>query len=154
VVQWYQLAISSPMCYVVTCIGWFIGWVLYLMIGFIAPYIFTPLGLQVMQRYHWFTPFPFHRRTLEFSVFISRILTTDLSQFHCHFKSSMKSSCHSLIPFLSFPFNHLGLPSPELDPIPSTAVLYCFYSSSVKVKVILRLTVSQSWCRAPSGAHD
>jgi hypothetical protein len=38
---------------------------------------------------------------LEFSVFTtSRILATDLSQFHCHFKSHMKSSFHGLIAFL------------------------------------------------------
>jgi hypothetical protein len=36
---------------------------------------------------------------LGFSVFTSRILATDLSQSHCHFKSHMKSSFHSLIPF-------------------------------------------------------
>jgi hypothetical protein len=37
---------------------------------------------------------------LEFSVFTSPILTTDLCKSHCHFKSHMKSSFHSLIPFL------------------------------------------------------
>jgi hypothetical protein len=37
---------------------------------------------------------------LAFSVFISHILATDLSQ--SHFKSHMKSSYHSLIPYLSF----------------------------------------------------
>jgi hypothetical protein len=35
---------------------------------------------------------------LEFSVFTSRILATDLSV--CHFKSHMKSSLHRVIPFL------------------------------------------------------
>jgi hypothetical protein len=54
---------------------------------------------------------------LELSVFTSRILATDLSQSHCNFKSHMKSSCHSLIPFLTFLLNHLRLPSPELDPV-------------------------------------
>jgi hypothetical protein len=49
---------------------------------------------------------------LGFSVFTSRILATDLSQSHCHFKSRMKSSMHSLIHFLPF-----RLPSPELDPV-------------------------------------
>jgi hypothetical protein len=34
------------------------------------------------------------------SVFTSRILATHLSQSHCHFKSNMKPSFHSLIPFL------------------------------------------------------
>jgi hypothetical protein len=37
---------------------------------------------------------------LGFSVFTSCILAMDLSQSHCHFKSHIKSSCHSLIPFL------------------------------------------------------
>jgi hypothetical protein len=37
---------------------------------------------------------------LVFSVFTSRILATDLSQSHCHFKSHMKPSLHRLIPFL------------------------------------------------------
>jgi hypothetical protein len=36
---------------------------------------------------------------LGFSVFTSRILATDLSQSHCHFKSHMKSSFHNLNPF-------------------------------------------------------
>jgi hypothetical protein len=54
---------------------------------------------------------------LRFSAFISRILATDLSQSQCNFKSHLKSSCYSLIPFLSFLLNHLRLSSPELDPI-------------------------------------
>jgi hypothetical protein len=37
---------------------------------------------------------------IRFSVFTSRILATDLSQSHCHFKSHMKFSFHSPIPFL------------------------------------------------------
>jgi hypothetical protein len=41
-----------------------------------------------------------HTHTLGFSVFTSRILATDSLQFHCHFKSHMKSSFRSLIPFL------------------------------------------------------
>jgi hypothetical protein len=39
---------------------------------------------------------------LGFSLFTSRILTTDLSQSHSHFISHMKSSFHGLIPFLPF----------------------------------------------------
>jgi hypothetical protein len=54
---------------------------------------------------------------LGFSVFTSRILATDFSQFHCKFKSHMKSSSHRLIPFLPFLLNHLRLPYLELDPI-------------------------------------
>jgi hypothetical protein len=37
---------------------------------------------------------------LQFSVFTSRILATDLSQFHCNFKLNVKSSYHRLTPFL------------------------------------------------------
>jgi hypothetical protein len=37
---------------------------------------------------------------LGFFIFTSRILTTDLSQSHCNFKSHMKSSFHRLTPFL------------------------------------------------------
>jgi hypothetical protein len=37
---------------------------------------------------------------LGFSVITSRILATDLSQSRCHFKSHMKLSFHSLVPFL------------------------------------------------------
>jgi hypothetical protein len=43
---------------------------------------------------------------LGFSVFTSRVLATDLKQSHCHFKSNVKSSLHSLIPFLPFLPNH------------------------------------------------
>jgi hypothetical protein len=39
-------------------------------------------------------------QALGFSVFTSRILATDLPQSHCHFRSHMKSSFHSLIHFL------------------------------------------------------
>jgi hypothetical protein len=58
---------------------------------------------------------------LGFSVFTSRILPTD---FHTvvmpvslYFKWHMKSSCRGLIRFLPFLLNHLGLISPERDPI-------------------------------------
>jgi hypothetical protein len=37
---------------------------------------------------------------LGFSVFTSRILATELQQSHCHFRSHMKSSFPSLVPFL------------------------------------------------------
>jgi hypothetical protein len=37
---------------------------------------------------------------LGFSVFTSHNLATDFLQSHCHFKSQMKSSSHSFIPFL------------------------------------------------------
>jgi hypothetical protein len=40
--------------------------------------------------------------TMGFSVFTTRIQATDLSQFHCNFRSHLKSSLHSLIPSLPF----------------------------------------------------
>jgi hypothetical protein len=52
---------------------------------------------------------------LGFSVSTSRILATDLSQSHCHFKAHMRPSFHRLIPFLPFLLNPLRLPSPERD---------------------------------------
>jgi hypothetical protein len=71
------------------------------MIGFITPYIFTT-------RYYRQYSAVADLHTLQFtvthaqgfSVFTGRILATDLSQSHRQFKSHMKSSCHSLIPFL------------------------------------------------------
>jgi hypothetical protein len=42
---------------------------------------------------------------LRFSVFTSRILATDSSRSHCSHKSHMKSSFHSLIPFLPLSCN-------------------------------------------------
>jgi hypothetical protein len=44
---------------------------------------------------------------LGISAFTSRILATGSSQSHCNFKSHMKSSWHSLIPFLPFLLNHI-----------------------------------------------
>jgi hypothetical protein len=59
------------------------------------------LGLREIQRYRYSTHIQFTvTHALHFSVFTSRILATDLSQSHCHFKSHMKSSRYSLIPFL------------------------------------------------------
>jgi hypothetical protein len=45
-------------------------------------------------------------QALGFSVVISRILATDLSQSHYNLKSQMMSSLYSLIHFLPFLFNH------------------------------------------------
>jgi hypothetical protein len=94
------------------------------MIGFIVPYTSTQLGTaanySAITILHTFQFTVAH--ALGFSVFTSRILATGLSQSHCHFKSHMKSSFHSLIPSLPFLLNHLRLPSPELDPIPILAV--------------------------------
>jgi hypothetical protein len=60
---------------------------------------------------------------LRFSVFTSRILATDLSQSHCHFKTHMKSSWHSIIPFLSLFYS---CKFRKLDSLLSTTVLYSF----------------------------
>jgi hypothetical protein len=66
-------------------------------------YIHTIRNYRQLQRYRWSTHFTVHRCTHApgFSVFTSRILTTDLSQSHYHFKSYIKSSLHRLIPFLT-----------------------------------------------------
>jgi hypothetical protein len=50
-------------------------------------------------------------------VFTSHILATDLWPSHWNFKSHMKSTFHSLIPFLPFLLIHLRLSSPKLNPI-------------------------------------
>jgi hypothetical protein len=52
---------------------------------------------------------------LDFSVFTSRILATDLQQSHCHFRSHMKSSLLNLILFLPIFCNWQ---SRRLDSIP------------------------------------
>jgi hypothetical protein len=75
------------------------------MIGFIDT-LYTPLGttgnysaiadLHALQ----FTVTYALGFSLGLSVFTSCIPVTDLQQSHCHFKSHMKSSFHSLLPFL------------------------------------------------------
>jgi hypothetical protein len=108
------------------------------MIGFNEPYTFTLFGTtgnySAIANLHTFQ-FTF-THALGFSVFTSRVPATDLLQSRCNFKSHMKSSYHSLIPFLPF----VQLPIPRLL---STTVLYFVYSSStiVRVRVTLRLAV-------------
>jgi hypothetical protein len=83
------------------------------MIGFIEPYAFTTRDYRHYSAVADLRTLQFTvTHALGFSVFTSRILATDLSQSHCNFESHMKSSFHCLIHF-----NHLLLPSPELDPI-------------------------------------
>jgi hypothetical protein len=58
-----------------------------------------------------------------FSVFISRILATDLSQSHCNFKLHMKSSSfHSLIPYFIIP--QLPILRTRLNSIPLLSSSY------------------------------
>jgi hypothetical protein len=86
-----------------TCIGvrWLIRRVSDLMIGFIALYTFTTRDYRQYSAFAIVHTFHFTvAHALRFSVFTSRILVTDLSQSHCHFKSDTGSSCHSLSPFL------------------------------------------------------
>jgi hypothetical protein len=89
-------------CYIhniVTCRGDYrrgLDW----MIGFIAPYTFTTRDYRQYSAVAVLHTFQFTAtNTIGFSVFISRILATDLSQSHCNFKLHMKSSFHSLILF-------------------------------------------------------
>jgi hypothetical protein len=88
------------------------------MIRFIAPYIFRD---QTYRQYCDIADLHTLQFTvthaLGFSISISRILATDLSQSHCNFNSHIKSSWRSLVPFLPVLFNHFRLPSLELDPI-------------------------------------
>jgi hypothetical protein len=89
--------------------GFWIGW-----LDLLTPYTHH-WELQAIQRYRYLHTLQFTIiHTLGFSVFSSRILATDLYRSHCHFKSHMKFSLHSLIHFLSY---HLRLPSPEFHPI-------------------------------------
>jgi hypothetical protein len=71
------------------------------MIGFIAPYIFTTGDYRQCSAIADLNNSQFTVvHSLGFSVFICRILATDLLQSHCHFKSHMESSCYRLIHLL------------------------------------------------------
>jgi hypothetical protein len=73
----------------------FLDW----MIGFIDT-LYTPLNYRQYSAIADLHALHFTvTHALGFSVFTSRILTTDLYQSHCHFKSHMEPSFHSLIPF-------------------------------------------------------
>jgi hypothetical protein len=89
--------------YIVTrrCGAWFIWQVLDWINGFIASYTFTTRDYRQYSAIAILHTFQFTvAPALGFSGFTSRILATDLSQSHCHFKSYMKSSYHTLIPSL------------------------------------------------------
>jgi hypothetical protein len=87
--------------------------------------------------------------SLGFSVFTSHILATDLSESHCNFKSHLKFSLHRLISFVSFLLNH-RLPSPELDPILSTTVVF---SSTVLLLLLSSRTLLITILHGPHGKH-
>jgi hypothetical protein len=61
----------------------------------------------------------------------------------------MKSSLHSLIPFLPFHLNHLRLPSPE-----TPSILFLSEIESDSHIATDGQSVSKSWCPTPPGAHD
>jgi hypothetical protein len=85
------------------------------MIGFIAPYTVTARDYRQYSAIADLHTFQFTvTHPLGFSVFTSRILATDLSQSHCHFKSHMKSSLQSsslLAIILQLPIPKIGLSS-------------------------------------------
>jgi hypothetical protein len=110
-------------------VGVTIDGVLDWMVGFIAPYSFTPLGTtgnySAIADLHTLQFTVTH--ALGFSVFTS-ILATDLYQSYCHFKSHMKSSWHSLIPFLPFP---AGVSSEGLTQFNSSAPEFTSWQAGV-----------------------
>jgi hypothetical protein len=84
--------------------GFWIGW-----LDLLTPYSHTARDYRqysAILRTLQFTA----AHALEFSLFTSRILATDLSLSHCNFKSHMKYFLHSLIPFLALT---LRLPIPK-----------------------------------------
>jgi hypothetical protein len=73
------------------------------MIG-LTDALFTQLGITGITALAlictlYISPLHTHKK---FSVFISRILATDLYQSHCNFNSHVNSSCRSLISLLHF----------------------------------------------------
>jgi hypothetical protein len=94
---------------------------------------------------------------LGFSIFTSRILATDLSQSHCHFKPHVKFSCHGRTHFLPL-FCSCHTPKTLLDysrpPFSTPTVQYSFLSSRAEQSSSLMPATSQhghSWHRAPLG---
>jgi hypothetical protein len=110
----------------VSGVPWLIRQVLDWMIGFISPSTFTQFGTtgsySAVAFLHTFEFTVAH--ALGFSVVTSLILATYLSQPHCNFKSHLKSSYRSLIPFLPFLLSDLRLPSAEFDQVPFRLLFY------------------------------
>jgi hypothetical protein len=71
----------------------------------LTPYTFN-LGLQIIQQYRYSPHFTLHCCKHTKVLSLHSPLATDSWQSHCHFKSHMKSSLHSLIHFLPFLLNH------------------------------------------------
>jgi hypothetical protein len=82
---------------------------------------------------------------LRFSVFISRILATDLSQPHCHFNSYMKSSWNSLVPFLPL---FCSCQFRRLDPI-HFRLLFCTPCYSASTAPVQPNTSYNNFARTP-----
>jgi hypothetical protein len=77
--------------------GFWIGW-----LHLLKPYSFTTRDYRYYSATtDLYTLYFTVAHALGFSVFTSRIMAMDLSQSPCNFKSHMKASFHSLIPFLA-----------------------------------------------------
>jgi hypothetical protein len=94
---WYLLLLSRVGVRVTYKRGFWIGWLDLLQL--IRSQLGTAGSYSSIAILHTFQFTVIH--ALGFSVFTSRILATDLSQSHCHFKSQMKSCLRRLISFLS-----------------------------------------------------
>jgi hypothetical protein len=106
-------------------------------------------GLQAIQHYRYFAHFQYTvAHALGFLAFTSRILTTDLSQSHCNFKSTVTSSVHRLIPFL--PFLQLPIPQTRLDYC--CIILPCFYYCCI-FQLLSYPTLLITTLHAPHGKH-
>jgi hypothetical protein len=111
-----------------------------------APFTFTQFGTTDNTALSLLYTFSVYRAAyaLRFPGLTSRILATDLSWSHSHFKSSR----HSLIPFLPFLLNHLRLSSPELDPV-LLQLLFCTPFSSAFTSPPLPNTSYKQFARTP-----
>jgi hypothetical protein len=116
--------------------------------------------LHIIQLYRYSTHFAVHRYTRTRVLFTSRILATDLSQSHCHFKTYMSFSLHHLLISCHYSATansehptQFNSSAPKLifrqagvSKLDSSLESITMLSHQVQVQVILRLTVSQSVC--------